>query len=82
MAKTPETVKNFYDLMLEPLQAAGRREVARITRMLEADGEEGPTQVWDWRYYDNQIRRTEYGVDQMEVAGYFRSPGWWRGCWI
>ena len=71
MAKTPEAVENFYELLLEPLQAAGRRELARITGMLEADGEEGPTQVWDWRYYDNQIRRTEYGVDQMEVAGYF-----------
>ena len=71
MAKTPEAVENFYELLLEPLQAAGRREVAHINRLLEADGEEGPTQVWDWRYYDNQIRRTEYGVDQMEVAGYF-----------
>ena len=71
MAKTPEAVENFYELLLEPLQASGRRELARITGMLEADGEEGPTQVWDWRYYDNQIRRTEYGVDQMEVAGYF-----------
>ena len=71
MAKTPETVENFYELLLDPLLAAGRREVDRITGMLETDGEAGPTQVWDWRYYDNQIRRTEYGVDQMEVAGYF-----------
>ena len=71
MAKTPEAVENFYELLLEPLQAAGHRELAHITGMLEADGEEGPTQVWDWRYYDNQIRRTEYGVNQMEVAGYF-----------
>ena len=71
MAKTPEAVENFYELLLEPLQATGRRELARITGMLEADGEEGPTQVWDWRYYDNQIRRIEFGVDQMEVAGYF-----------
>ncbi len=71
MAKTPETVESFYELLLDPLLTAGRREVDRITEMLEADGEEGPTQVWDWRYYDNQIRRTAYGVDQMEVAGYF-----------
>ena len=71
MAKTPETVEGFYDLLLEPLLQAGRREVARIAEMLEADGEEGPPQAWDWRYYDNRIRRTEYGVDQMEVAGYF-----------
>lgn len=71
MAKTPETVENFYDLLLEPLRQAGRREVTRIAEMLEADGETGPVQAWDWRYYDNRIRRTEYGVDQMEVAGYF-----------
>ena len=71
MAKTPETVENFYDLLLEPLQEAGRREVARIAELLGSDGEEGPVQSWDWRYYDNRIRRTEYGVDQMEVAGYF-----------
>ena len=71
MAKTPETVESFYDLLLEPLLQAGRREVARIAEMLESDGEEGPPQAWDWRYYDNRIRRTEYGVDQMEVAGYF-----------
>ncbi|MCE2528091.1 MAG: Zn-dependent oligopeptidase [Actinomycetia bacterium] len=71
MAKKPEAVEAFYELLLDPLTSAGLREVERITEMLEADGEEGPTQVWDWRYYDNQIRRTEYGVDQMEVAGYF-----------
>lgn len=71
MAKTPETVMGFYDLLLEPLQDAGRREVARIAELLGSDGEEGPVQSWDWRYYDNRIRRTEHGVDQMEVAGYF-----------
>ena len=71
MARTPEAVEEFYEMLLDPLLAAGRREVDRITAMLEADGEEGPAQVWDWRYYDNQIRRTEHGVDQMEVAGYF-----------
>ena len=71
MAKTPETVEGFYDLLMEPLLQAGRREVARIAEMLESDGEPGPPQAWDWRYYDNRIRRTEYGVDQMEVAGYF-----------
>ncbi len=71
MAKTPERVEEFYELLLAPLQEAGRREIERIAEMLEADGEERPVQVWDWRYYDNRIRRTEYGVDQMEVAGYF-----------
>lgn len=71
MAKAPETVEDFYGLLLEPLLAAGRKEVDRISALLEADGEEGPTQGWDWRYYDNRIRLTEYGVDQMEVAGYF-----------
>ena len=28
-------------------------------------------QLWDWRYYDTQLRRTEYGVDLHAVAAYF-----------
>ncbi len=71
MAKTPENVEDFYELLLTPLQEAGRQEVAEIAQLLEADGEEGPVQVWDWRYYDNRIRQTQYGVDQMEIANYF-----------
>lgn len=71
MAGTPETVEGFYEQLISPLQEAGRKEVARLAEMLEADGEEGPVQVWDWRYYDNRIRLTEYGIDQMEVAAYF-----------
>jgi len=82
MAKTPETVEGFYDLLLGPLQEAGRREVARIAELLRSDGEQGPVQSWDWRYYDNRIRRTEYGVDQMEWQATSRLTGCWRGCWI
>lgn len=71
MARTPEKVEEFYQLLLDPLQEEGRRELERLARMLEADGEKPPVQVWDWRYYDNLIRQTEYGVDQMEIANYF-----------
>ena len=39
--------------------------------MLHADGHDGPVTIWDWRYYDEALRRSEYGLDQNQVAEYF-----------
>jgi Zn-dependent oligopeptidase len=38
---------------------------------LAADEGDDDLQLWDWRYYDTQLRRTEYGVDMHAVAAYF-----------
>ncbi len=74
MAKSPERVKSFYDELLPPLTDKARREVAEISKLLEADTGDSTVQVWDWSYYDTQQRRTEYGVDAFEVAEYFPLP--------
>ncbi len=71
MAKTPEAVEAFYEDLLPPLTRAAEAEIARMTELLVADGEEPPLQLWDWRYYDTVLRKTEYGVDPNEVAAYF-----------
>ncbi len=39
-------------------------------RLLEADTGDSTLRTWDWRYYDTQQRRTDYGVDPFEVAAY------------
>ena len=38
---------------------------------LAADVGDDDLQLWDWRYYDTQLRKTEYGVDVHAVAAYF-----------
>jgi len=74
MAKTPERVEEFYAGLTERLKARGEEEVAGISKLLEADTGDTVVQSWDWSYYDTQQRKTDYGVDNFEVAKYFPLP--------
>ena len=70
MARTPERVAEFYEEMLPPLSGQVRGELDRLAEGLHADGHEGPITPWDRRYYDEALRRTEYGVDQNRISEY------------
>jgi Zn-dependent oligopeptidase len=61
----------MYDELYEPLSAGAEGEVAAVARLLEADTGDIIVQGWDWSYYDTQQRKTDYGVDNFEVAKYF-----------
>jgi Zn-dependent oligopeptidase len=74
MAKTPERVEEFYAGLSEGLGTRGEEEVAAISKLLEADTGDTVVRAWDWQYYDTQQRKTEYGVDNFEVARYFPLP--------
>lgn len=74
MAKSPDRVKTFYEDLRGPLTEQGRSELAEMALLLEADTGESTVRVWDWSYYDNMQRRTDYGVDNFEVAKYFPLP--------
>jgi thimet oligopeptidase len=71
MAKDPERVAVFYDELIPPLTAQGRKDIAVMADLLEAETGDTTVRTWDWRYYDTQQRRTDYGVDPFEVASYF-----------
>ena len=71
MAKNPETVETFYNSIVPALSDKAEAEIARMAKMLESDTGVGALQLWDWRYYDTQLRKSEYGVDNAEVAKYF-----------
>jgi thimet oligopeptidase len=71
MARNPERVRAFYDELLPALEARVRRELDALADRLHADGHDGPITAWDWRYYDEARRRSEYGVDQNQISEYF-----------
>jgi Zn-dependent oligopeptidase len=71
MAKDPKRVSEFYAELLDPLQAKGKDELAAIALLLKAETGSDSPQIWDWSYYDTQQRKTDYGVDNFEVAKYF-----------
>ncbi len=71
MAGDPAAVRRFYDELIPPLQSKARGELAHLGRLLEADTGDGELHSWDWRYYENQVRRREFGLDQNRIAEYF-----------
>jgi len=71
MADTPDKVRKMYEEMTPVLTAARDREIETMTAMLHADGHDGALMAWDWRFYDDQLRRNQYGVDQLQIAEYF-----------
>lgn len=71
MAKSPERVRAFFDELYEPLKQQGTDELATVTELLAQDHDGDVVRVWDWSYYDTQQRKTDYGVDNFEVAKYF-----------
>lgn len=70
MARTPERVRAFYETLLPNVAATVDDEFERLRAGLASDGHDGPITPWDWRYYDETLRRTEYGVDQDRVSEY------------
>jgi thimet oligopeptidase len=70
MAGNPERVRTFYEELLPSLGETVQGELDRLEGLLTADGQDGPIMAWDWRYYDDVLRRTEYGVDQDRISDY------------
>lgn len=77
MAETPETVAAFYADLVPRLTVAGTAERARLQQLLDADLASGAADgdpqiaIYDWRYYDTQLRQSDHGVDPWAVAEYF-----------
>ena len=71
MAHDPETVTGFYDDLVPALTKKAVDEVAVMAARLAEEENDDDLQLWDWRYYDTQLRKTEYGVDLHAVAAYF-----------
>ena len=71
MAQAPEAVHTFYRSLVAPLTEKGTDEIKVMEKMLAEDDGEGPLQVYDFRYYETQLRKRDYGVDPIEVASYF-----------
>ena len=70
MARAPERVRTSTRSCCRRWPGRCSGELDRLERLLTADGQDGPIMAWDWRYYDDVLRRTEYGVDQDRISEY------------
>ncbi len=66
MAGTPQRVEDFLTQIDAALLTKARQE-----RDEDAALKGAPLDQWDQTYYENQLRKTKYAVDQNEIKQYF-----------
>jgi peptidyl-dipeptidase Dcp len=71
MAKTAENALGLMRRMVPATVARTREETSRLQGRLRTDVPGATLEPWDWQYYAEQVRRTEYAVDESEVRQYF-----------
>lgn len=73
MAGSPEAVQAFLDRLAGKLRPLAESDLQVLTAMKTA--EEGPgdpvLRAWDFAYYDNQLKKAKYAVDDELVKEYF-----------
>jgi len=73
MARSPDKVLKFLDALDARLLPKARQDIGALTA-LKAKDTGDPNAVlapWDFAYYDNMLRKTQYAVDQNRVRQYF-----------
>ena len=71
MAGVPGNVAKLTDEVWEGGVRRATVERDRLLQEARADGLNGPLERWDWAYYAERVRRTEYAIDEAAVKPYF-----------
>ncbi|MFD3190465.1 M3 family metallopeptidase [Sedimentitalea sp. HM32M-2] len=72
MARTPDKVRDLLMAVWAPAKARALADAEILTRMMQADGVNGPLEAWDWRYYAEKRRRAEHDLDESELKPYLQ----------
>ena len=66
MAGTPQRVESFLERIDTAILPKARQERDELAALKGA-----PLDQWDQSYYENQLRKTKYAVDQNQIKQYF-----------
>ena len=70
MARTPAAVRDLLMRVWTPARARALEDAAVLEAMLKADGQPGPLEPWDWRYYSERRRKAEHDLDEAALKPY------------
>ncbi len=71
MAKDRGSVDNFLAGLRPKLEAKAGADLAGLREAKRAEGGSDELNIWDWRFYHNQLMKSRYAVDDFKVAEYF-----------
>ncbi len=72
MAGSPDAVERLLMQVWAPARAVAQSDAERLQAMLHADGETGPLEPWDWRYYSEKRRAEEHDLNETELKPYLQ----------
>src|SRR5207244_5029292 len=73
MAKSSAGARSYIDDLISGIQPKFIAEIATLQKMKAADTNDpnAKIDVWDWRYYDNQLNKQKYAVDKEALRAFF-----------
>ncbi|EON75196.1 Dipeptidyl carboxypeptidase Dcp [Lunatimonas lonarensis] len=71
MAKNPDNVYKLLNQLWTPALAKAKVERDEMQAMIQAEGKDFSLQPWDWRYYEEKLRKQKFDLDEQEVKPYF-----------
>jgi len=72
MAKTPDAVRDLLMQIWAPAKARAKADEAILQAMLAEDGQSGPLEPWDWRYYAEKRRKAEHDLDEAALKPFLQ----------
>lgn len=72
MAKTPERAVELMEAVWKPAVARVHEEVADMQALADKEGAKIKIEPWDYRYYQEKVRKARYDLDQNEVKPYLQ----------
>lgn len=71
MAKTPDRVESLLNTVSSKLLPKADQEIATLAALKHKQGDQSTFASWDYFYYENQLIKSQYQVDQQMVREYF-----------
>ncbi|SMF61791.1 M3 family metallopeptidase [Allosphingosinicella indica] len=71
MAKTPEAAETLMMRVWPAAVARVKQEVADMQAIADKEGAKLTIEPWDYRFYQEKVRKARYDLDQAELKPYF-----------
>ncbi|MFD2033616.1 M3 family metallopeptidase [Belliella marina] len=71
MAKNADNVYKLLNQLWAPALAKAKVERDEMQAMVKSEGHDFTIEPWDWRYYEEKLRKQKFDLDEQEIKPYF-----------
>lgn len=71
MAKNAENVYKLLNQLWTPALSKAKIEASEMQEMIRVEGEDFELAPWDWRFYEEKLRKQKFELDEQEIKPYF-----------